>query len=228
MIKALIDDKPPIDVIQLATRRFKADRAEILEALEGELTPSYRLIFQELMATIEHLENTIASLGRYLLERLMPYQAILVLLETIPGIDKMGGAMLLVEIGDDMQVFESPDRLASWVGICPGNNESAGKRKTGRIRKGSPYVRRLLCEFAQAAGRTQCAFKSKFESLKIRRGYKRAIIAIGHKILRTIFFMIRRGECCRDQTVDYQELMVKRNAPRWIKMLRQYVFIVEG
>jgi len=225
MINALIEGKPPIEVIKLATRRFKADHAEIVEALEGELTPSHRLILQQLMNTIEHLEATIIKLDQYLLEQLAPYQAILELLQTVPGIDKIGAAMLLVEIGDDMQVFESPDRLASWVGICPGNNESAGKRKTGRIRKGNPYVRRLLCEFAQAARKTQCAFKAKFESLQIRRGYKRAIIAIGHKILRTIFFMISRGEYYRDQSVDYQELMVKRNAPRWIRMLQQYGFI---
>ena len=225
MIKALIRGEPTIEVIKLATRRFKADHAEILEALEGELSQAHRLILEKLMCTIEHLEKTIASLDRYLLEQLTPYRAILELLETIPGIDKIGAAMLLVEIGDDMQAFESPDRLASWVGICPGNNESAGKRKKGRIRKGNPYVRRLLCEFAQAARKTQCGFKFKFESLQIRRGYKRAIIAIGHKILRTIFFMVSRGECYRDQTVDYQELMVKRNAPRWIRMLQQYGFI---
>lgn len=225
MVKALIDNQSPTEVIKLATRRFKANPAEILEALEGELTRTHRLVLQELMRTIEHLENTIASLDRYLLEQLIPYQAILQLLETVPGIDTIGAAMLLVEIGDDMQVFETPDRLASWVGICPGNNESAGKRKTGRIRKGNPYVRRLLCEFAQAARRTQCLFKAKFESLQIRRGYKRAIIAIGHKMLRTIFFMVSRGECYRDDTVDYQELMVKRNAPRWIKMLKKYRLI---
>ena len=124
-----------------------------------------------------------------------------------------------------MQVFETPDRLASWVGVCPGNHESAGKRKTGRIRKGNPYVRRLLCEFAHAASRTQCAFKHKFQSLLVRRGRKHALIAIAHRMLRTLFFMISRGECYRDNAVDYQEMLVKRNAPRWIRMLKQYGLI---
>ena len=195
MIKALIDGQSPAEVIQLATRQFKSDRRDILDALEGDLTQTHRFVLREIMQGIEGLETKITSFEQYLLGQLAPYQAILELLQTIPGIDRIGAAMLLVEIGDDMQAFESPDRLASWAGICPGNNESAGKRKTGRTRKGNPYVRRLLCEFAQAARRTQCRFKAKFESLQIRRGYKRAIMAIGHKILRTIFFMISRGSC---------------------------------
>jgi hypothetical protein len=80
--------------------------------------------------------------------------------------------MLLVEIGSDMEVFGSADRLGSWVGICPGNNESAGKRKSGHVRKGNLYVRRLLCEFADAASRTTSVFKSKFHALVVRRGHK--------------------------------------------------------
>lgn len=83
--------------------------------------------------------------------------------------------MLLVEIGTDMDAFGSADRSPGIkVGICPGNHESAGKRKSGRVRKGNPYVRRLLCEFAHAASRTRSVFKSKFQSLVVRRGYKRA------------------------------------------------------
>jgi transposase len=99
------------------------------------------------------------------------------LLQTLPGIDQMGAAMLLVEIGADMSVFGSAQRLASWVGMCPGNNVSAGKRKSGRIRKGNAWVRRLLCEFAQAAGRSRCALKDKFQALTVRKGHKRSIVA---------------------------------------------------
>ena len=124
-----------------------------------------------------------------------------------------------------MDAFGSPDRLASWVGICPGNNESAGKRKSGRSRKGNSYARRLLCEFAQAARRTRSVFQSKFQALFLRRGYKRAIVALAHKMLRTIFYMIKRHEHYRDSAVDYEALAVQRNAPRWIKALTKYGFI---
>jgi MFS family permease len=141
------------------------------------------------------------------------------------AVDLVGAAMLLIEIGTNMDAFGSADRLASWVGICPGNNESAGKRKSGRVRKGNLYVRRLLCEFAHAASRTTSVFKSKFQALVVRRGYKRAIIAIGHKILRTIFFMLKRREHYRDSATDYEALSVQRNAPRWIKALTKFGFI---
>ena len=131
----------------------------------------------------------------------------------------------LVEIGTDMSVWENEERLSSWVGICPGNNESAGKRKSGRMRKGNPYVRRLLCEFAHAASRTESTFKAKFQGLLIRRGRKRSIVAIAHKLLRTIFFMLKRGQHYRDTTVNYEELSVRRNAARWIKKLTEFGFL---
>ena len=126
------------------------------------------------------------------------------MLQTIPGIDRMGAAMLLVEIDDDMKRFGSAERLASWVGICPGNNESAGKRKTGRNRKGKAWVRRLLCEFAQAAARTRCALKAKFEAMNIRKGHKKSVIALAHKMLRIIFAMLNTGQHCEDKSVDYE------------------------
>ena len=101
----------------------------------------------------------------------------------------MGAAMLLVEIGADM-AFGSAERLASWVGICPGNHESAGKRKRGKTRKGNAWVRRLLCEFAQAAARSRCALKDKFTALTIRKGHKKSIVALAHKMLRIIYAML--------------------------------------
>ena len=107
----------------------------------------------------------------------------------------------------------------------PGNNESAGKRKSGRIRKGNAWVRRLLCEFAQAAGRSRCALKDKFQALSVRKGHKRSIVALGHKMLRTIYAMLRKNTHYVDKTVDYEALMVARNAPRWLQMLVKHGFV---
>lgn len=135
--------------------------------------------------------------------------------------------MLLVEIGNDMSEFGSADRLASWVGICPGNNESGGKRKSGRVRKRNLYARRLLCEFAHAASLTKSAFNSKFDSLIVRRGYKRAFVALAQKLLRTIYFMLDRGEYYQDSATDYEALFVQRNASRWIKKLIAFGFILK-
>jgi transposase len=225
MVKAIIAGQPPHEVLRLASRRLKASRAEILDALQGELTASHRFVLDELMRHIEEIEARIARFDARLLDALQEERNTLALLQTLPGVDLIGAAMLLVEIGTDMDAFGSADRLASWVGICPGNHESAGKRKSGRIRKGNLYVRRLLCEFAHAASRTQSVFKSKFQSLLVRRGYKRAIVALGHKILRTIFFMLKRHEYYRDSATDYEALAVRRNAPRWIKALTKFGFI---
>jgi transposase len=225
MVKAIIDGQPPHEVLKLASRRLKASREEIFDALQGELTDSHRFVLDELMHHIEEIEARIARFDARLLDGLTDERNALALLQTLPGVDLIGAAMLLVEIGTDMDAFGNADRLASWVGICPGNNESAGKRKSARVRKGNPYVRRLLCEFAHAASRTQSVFQSKFQSLIVRRGHKRAIVALAHKILRTIFFMLNRGEHYRDSATDYEALSVQRNAPRWIKALTKFGFI---
>lgn len=166
-----------------------------------------------------------ARFEQQLLVGLAPWEPQMRLLETVPGIDRLGAAMLLVEIGTDMDSFGSAERLASWVGICPGNNESAGKRKSGRTRKGNAWVRRLLCEFAQAASRTRCALKDKFSALAIRKGHKRSIVALAHKMLRIVYAMLANTTPYQDRTVDYEALAVQRNAPRWIKMLVKHGYL---
>ncbi|MEO6276845.1 IS110 family transposase [Roseateles sp.] len=225
MVKALLQDKPLHEVLDLKGR-LRASREELFEALSTEhFSATHRFVADEILQHIEQIEQRIARLDKYLLEGLQPWQAQLTLLQTLPGIDQMGAAMLLVEIGADMGAFGSAERLASWVGICPGNNESAGKRKSGRIRRGNAWVRRLLCEFAQAAARTRCAFKDKFQALTIRKGHRKSVVALAHKILRTVYAMLASGTYYQDQVVDYEALNVARNAPRWLKMLHKHGFI---
>ena len=225
MIKALIAGQPPQAVLHQASRRLKASREELLDALQGELTASHRFVLAELMAHVEEIEQRIGRFEQRLLDGLQDETNHLALLQTLPGVDRIGAALLLVEIGTEMTAFGSADRLASWVGICPGNHESAGKRHSGRMRKGNPYVRRLLCEFAHAASRTTSVFKSKFQALVMRRGYKRAIVAIAHKLLRTMFVMLQRHQPYRDPATDYEALAVQRNAPRWIKALTKFGYL---
>ena len=225
MIKALIAGKPIADVLDLAGR-LHASRAELFEALQPEeLSDAHLFVLTEIMAHIEELEARMGRFEQALLQGLSAWKPQLTLLQTIPGIDAMGAAMLLVEIGAEMQSFGSAERLASWVGICPGNNESAGKRKSGKTRKGNAWVRRLLCEFAQAASRSRSALKDKFNALNIRKGHKKSIIALAHKMLRIIFSMLKNNQPYRDRSVDYEELSVKKNAPRWIKMLKKHGFL---
>ena len=225
MVKALIAGQPMHEVLDLQGR-LRASREDLCEALGTEqFSATHRFVADEIMQHIEQLEARIARMDQYLVHGLKAWQPQLNVLQTIPGIDINGAAMLLVEIGADMGVFGSAERLASWVGICPGNNESAGKRKSGKIRKGNAWVRRLLCEFAQAAARTRCALKAKFESLAIRKGHKKSVVALAHKMLRTIYAMLASGAHYLDKSVDYEALSVAKNAPRWIKMLTKHGFM---
>ena len=153
----------------------------MFDARQAELTPSHRFVFDELTRHIEETEARIARFDVRLLGELKVEGNTLAMLQTLPSVDLIGAAMLLVEIDTDMSVFGTADRLASWVGVCPGNNEAAGKRKSGRMRKGNHYVRRLLCEFAHAASRTKSVFKSKFLSLVVQCGHKRSIFNLAHK-----------------------------------------------
>ena len=225
MVKALIAGKPMDQILDLALR-LQAGREKLFEALQPEeLSASHVFVLTEIMQHIEELEARIARFEQALLQGLDAWAPQLVLLQTIPGIDRMGAAMLLVEISAEMQNFGSAERLASWVGICPGNNESAGKRKSGKTRKGNAWVRRLLCEFAQAASRSRCALKDKFAALSIRKGHKKSIVALAHKMLRIIFAVLKTRQPYRDRVVDYEALSVQRNAPRWIKMLVKHGFM---
>jgi len=101
-------------------------------------------------------------------------------------------------------------------------------RLSGRIRRGNAWVRRLLCEFAQAAARTRCALHAKFDALAIRKGHKKSVVALAHKMLRTIYAMLDSGTHYQDSSVDYQALSLARNAPRWIKMLRKHGFMADS
>lgn len=225
MIQAIVAGQSAQEALKFASRRLKASREELFDALRGELTESHRFVLRELLQHIKELEARMARFDACLLARLEGERSTTALLRTIPGIGLIGAAMLIVEIGSDMSAFGRADRLASRVGIRPGNHPSAGKRKSGHVRKGNPRVRRLLCEFAHAASRTRSVFQSRFRSLVVRRGHKRAIVAIAHEILRTLFFMLQRREHFRDPAVDHEALSVQRNAPRWIKALIQFGFL---
>lgn len=228
MVKAVIAGKPIQEVLGHAGR-LHASREQLFDALQPEeLSVHHCFVLQEIMAHIEELEARMERFDQALIQGLEAWQPQLLLLQTIPGINLMGAAMLLVEIGTDMASFGSAEKLASWVGICPGNNESAGKRKSGKTRKGNRWVRRLLCEFAQAAARSRCALKDKFAALSIRKGHKKSIVALAHKILRIAFSILKNQTPYRDTVVDYEALSVQRNAPRWLRMLFKHGFIADG
>ena len=224
IIDCLLDGGTPEQALALAGR-LKAPREDLLAALQGELSADHRFVAHTIRHHLRALDTQLADLERYLVEALQPQEAALQLLMTMPGIDRLAAAKLLVEIGVDMAAFGNAGRLCKWAGVCPGNDESAGKRRRGDTAPGNRYVRALLCQIAWAAVRTTSQFKSRFQNLVSRRGTKRAIVAIGHKVLKTVFVLLSRQVPYHDSTVDYEALAVKRNAPRWIKQLRKFGYL---
>jgi hypothetical protein len=161
-----------------------------------------------------------------LLHSLEKYQWAIDLLQTMPGIDVTAAITLIVEFGTDLSAFGSPDKLASWAGLCPGQNESAGKRYKGHIRKGNKYVRQVMTEAAHAASRTKnCVLQDKYQSIVAIKGRKRSIVALAHKMLRIIYRMLKNKEPYKDSQINYEQIRVTRNAPRWIRALQQYGYI---
>ncbi|MDQ1316341.1 MAG: transposase [Pseudomonadota bacterium] len=227
IVDGLIDGQPPERLILLAGR-LKAPRDALLASLDGDLSARHILLLSELRAHVRYLEERLTKLDAYLIGAMAPYEWAFKLLQTLPGLDEVGAAMILVEIGDDLARFGSADRFASWAALCPGNHESAGKRKSGKTRKGNTTVRYLMCEAANAARRTMTVFKAKYQGLVVRRGHKKAIVAIAHKLIRTIYFMLTRRQAYRDSGFDYAAANVKKNAPRWLKALKRFGYWPEA
>lgn len=222
MITGLIEGKSPEELVGFARGRLKSKVAELFDSLDEPLGERHRLLLYTIHHHMGFLAEELRHIDEYIFEAMAPYQQQWEFIQTVPGIDQIGAALLLVEIGVDMERFGSKENLASWAGMCPGNNESAGKRKSGKTRKGNCAVRRILCEAANAASKTNSQFKGKYQGLVIRRGHKRAIIAVGHKILRVVYSLLKNGRAYIDPEIDYESIVVKKNAPRWIQALKKY------
>jgi transposase len=224
MIEGLIAGTPVERLPDLAKGVLRNKRDLLEQALDGELSPRHRFVLQHIQGHIHILETELADLDRYLIDAMAPYAEHWHLLQTLPGLDQISAALILVEIGTDLGGFLDVSHFASWAALCPGNHESAGKRKSGKTRKGNHALRYLLCEAANAARRTNSALKSKYQSLVGRKGHKKAIIAVAHQMIRIIFVLFTRRVPYRDPGIDYQALVVAKNAPRWIQALKKYGF----
>jgi transposase len=201
MLRALIAGKAtPQEMAELAKGLLRKKIPELQLALEGKLEEHHRFLLQLQLQRLEAAEKDLAALEQRIQQKLEPYAAQEALLDEIPGVDWTLAAVIIAELGVDMSVFGSVSQLASWAGVCPGNNESAGKRKSSRIPSGNVYLKSALVEAANAAARAKGTYlRDKFFRLKARRGYKRAAVAIAHKILVAIYHML-------SQQVSYNDL----------------------
>ena len=198
----------------------------LAEVLEANLHPHSLWRLQDLLRMHDAAQSSIEAVDARLRESLRPYEPQLRLLETVPGIDRGSACAILVELGPDLRAFRKPSHVAAWAGVAPGNNKSAGKQRSRRSRKGNQTLKATLAECATGAARTKgTQFQGFHKALAARIGYKRAIIATAHKMLRVIQAMLRDGEPYRDPGFDYERLVVERNAARWIRKLYQYGFL---
>jgi transposase len=201
MLEALIEDKATLsEMAALAKGKMRRKIPQLELALEGKLQEHHRFLLRLQQRRLEAVDGELAILEQRIQQKLQPYATQLALLQEIPGVDRTLAAVIIAELGVDMSVFPSVSQLASWAGVCPGNNESAGKRKSSRIPKGNVYLKTALVEAANAAARAKGTYlRDKFYRLKARRGYKRAAVAIAHKILVSIYHML-------SQNVSYDDL----------------------
>jgi transposase len=201
MVEALVAGATdPAALAQLARGRLREKQVALEQALRGRFGEHQRFLVAQQLAHIDYLDEAIARVSTEIAERLRPFEDALTRLETIPGVGRRGAEIILAEIGTDMGRFPTAAHLAAWAGLAPGNNESAGKRQSGKTRKGSPYLRTLLVEAGQAAGRTKSTYlAAQYHRLAARRGKKRAAVAVGHTILVIIYYLLKRG-------TRYQEL----------------------
>lgn len=201
MIRALIGgQEDPNQLAELARRRLRNKLPELREALRGHLTDHHRFMLRQLMDHLDYLDRQIAAFDERIEALMRPFHEAIERLMTMPGVGLLTAQNVLAEIGTDMSRFPTDQHLASWAAMCPGNRESAGKRKSGHTNHGNRWLRTALVQAAWAASHSKKTYlAAQYRRLAGRRGKKRAIVAVGHTMLVMMYHMLKEG-------VDYREL----------------------
>lgn len=183
----------PEQLAELAKGRLRNKLPQLKQALNGRVRAHHRFLLVEQLSHIDYLDEAIGRLSGEIAERLRPFQAEIQRFDTIPGINRSIAEVLLAEIGPDMNRFPDAHHLASWAGMCPGHNESGGKRQSGKTRKGNRWLRQALIEAAHGASHTKDTYlSSQYRRLVGRRGKKRALVAVGHSLLVIAYHVLNR------------------------------------
>lgn len=240
MIEALIaGETNPVRLADLADRRIRAPRQALREALHGRVTNHHRFLLQlhlgqydALAAAIAEIDHQVGVLIERLDERVeggqATFRALIRLLCSVPGVSTLAAVVILSEIGRDMSRFPTAGHLLAWAGLCPSQNESAGKRRSSRLRKGAPWLKTLLIQCAWAASRKQDSYyKAQLNRLKSRRGPKTAICAVAASMLTAIYHMLKDGTEHRDLgTNHFDRRSVDTKAKRLVNQLTKLGFQV--
>lgn len=207
MLRALIEGQStPAQMAELARGMLRRKLPDLERALSGRLTDNDRFLLKMQLDRVEHIEADISKLDERIEQQLKPYQEQHERLTQIPGVDRVTAAVILAELGVDMNVFPTAQHAAAWAGLAPGNNESAGKRKGGKSRKGNVHLKTALVQAAVAASRKKGSYlKAKYWKVKARRGAKRAAMTVAHKILVVGYHMLLHSTDYADLGESYQD-----------------------
>lgn len=243
MIKAIIrGEDDPTKLADLARRRLRSKIPQLKLALEGRITEHHRFMLSFLYRHLQELEGMLAELSEQIdvlvnSERLndsvqeegaLPFPEAVELLTTIPGIQRRIAEAIVAEIGTEMSRFATAGHLASWTGLSPGNNESAGKRKSGKTTKGNPWVRRVAVQAAWCAVRTKGTYLSaQYRQLAPRRGAKRAIVAVAHSIVKSVYHMLKNHHPYMDLGAEhFDRISPERRKRHYVRRLQALGYTV--
>jgi transposase len=216
MLQALLDGERNATVLAAMSKgRMRSKQALLEQALCGRMREHHAFLIAEHLAHVDYLDSSILRFTTEINERLSKEVQAIELLDTIPGISTRTAEILLSEIGTDMARFPSAKHLSCWAGMCPGNNESAGKRKTGKTRKGIKWLRQVLTEAAHGAAATKNTYLGAlYRRLAPRRGTRKALVAVGHAILVIVYHVLKRGEPYQDFGANYFDQRDQQNVRR--------------
>lgn len=224
MLEALLQGTTaPAVLAELARGKLRKKLPALRQALAGRFRPHHGFLLGQILAKIEFLDETIVTLTEEIDRVVAPFEATLANLETIPGVNRKGAVSILAESGGDMRRFATAGHLCSWTAICPGQNESAGKRRSSRTRPGNRYLRGTLIECALAATRARAtALQARYYRIKRHRGHKKAVVATGHHILEIAYYIMRDGVTSHELGADYFDRRHRERA------IRRHVRHLEG
>ncbi|MES0404254.1 MAG: IS110 family transposase [Hyphomicrobium sp.] len=222
MIEALIaGESDPAKLARLANYRLKTSQEKLREALRGRVTNHHRFLLHLHLNQIDGLDASIALIDLQVEVGIAPFRAAVELVTSVPGVGVLGAQVIVSEIGTDMSRFPSDGHLISWAGICPRNDESAGKRRSNRLRKGAPWLKTTLVQCAWAAVRKKDSYlQAQFHRIKSRRGPKKAIMAVAASILTAIYHMLKDGTLYQDLGANHFQSRSKgQQTKRLVKRL---------
>jgi transposase len=218
MLDAMVaGESDPAKLTDLAIGQLRKKESQLKEALDGRMRDHHRRLLRVLLANWRFLDRLTEELDSEIELELGPLREAAALVETIPGISSLTARNVVAEIGGDMSQFPTAAHLSSWAGLCPGNNESAGKHYSGQTRSGNVWLKRSLCQAAWAASHTRNTyFAAQFRRLAAKRGKKRAIIAVAHSLLVAIYIMVKTGQSYVELGADYFEKLHADDFKRYL------------